>query len=195
MINVMLDRWIYTALMIGLMGIGHNIDVTVLDYSLTLQGFSIEEGYRLVTGHFMHFGSDHFWLNLAGLVLITVIFFNDKARLKHLLAVTMLAMVVIDGLFYYNMSKTATHYLGYSGILFAIAGYSGIRSVNLRPMLGIPFMCSACALILRDLYYYSDSLLAIDAHITGFIVGIIYALFFQPSVDSIPQLEDTASTK
>lgn len=191
--NALLDRWIYAILMIGLMWLGRHIDGTLWDYSLTLQGFTIEECYRLVTGHFMHVGSEHVWQNAEGLALITIIFCTDKAPLKHLFGVTVLAMIAINGLFYFDMSKEAEHYVGYSAILFAIAGYSGVRQISIVPSLGKIFLFLVCLSIGRDVIYYSDSMIAIDAHILGFIVGMIFALFFRPTVDSIPQIDDTAS--
>ncbi|MBM4196448.1 MAG: rhombosortase [Gammaproteobacteria bacterium] len=83
------------------------------------------EMYRLVTGHFVHLGWQHYALNMAGLVLGTWLFGPDRHPLEWTLAGILLALACGSGLLAF--SPDVLWCVGLSGVLhgFMILGFGG----------------------------------------------------------------------
>ena len=81
--------------------------------------------YRLVSGHFVHLGWQHFALNIAGLVLGTWLFGPDRPPLEWTLAGIVLALLCGAGLLLF--SPEVRWCVGLSGVLhgFMSLGFGG----------------------------------------------------------------------
>ena len=81
--------------------------------------------YRLVSGHFIHLGWQHYALNMLGLVLGTWLFGPDRAPLEWTIAGVVLAFICGLGLLLF--SPDVRWCVGLSGVLhgFMILGFGG----------------------------------------------------------------------
>ena len=78
---------------------------------------SIENGqwWRLVTGHFVHLGWSHVFLNLTGWILISMVFGADYSSRQWL--VIYFASMLIMGLGFWWLDPQLRWYVGLSGLL------------------------------------------------------------------------------
>lgn len=85
--------------------------------------------WRLVTGHFVHFGWPHCLLNVAGLLTLAVIL---PARLRAWRCCLLLAMAV--GVALYAGLPGLQHYAGFSGINYGLAALALLPRVRREPV-------------------------------------------------------------
>lgn len=76
------------------------------------------EYWRLISGHFVHLGWSHLALNLAGLLLVWLLF-ERQLSLGQWSFVTLLSILVMDAGFFY-LDRGLGWYVGLSGLLHGL---------------------------------------------------------------------------
>jgi rhomboid family GlyGly-CTERM serine protease len=144
----------------------------------------LEQGelWRVWTGHFMHLNGPHFWLNMAG-VLIVAVFFNSycSARQWWLL---MLASCLLISMGLYWLNPGMFWYMGLSGVLHSLfivgAWYERKRSVVSGYLLLVLLVGKLVVEQIGGGLASSENLIgarvAVDAHLYGAVAGALYIL-------------------
>lgn len=91
-----------------------------LDDTLQFQRASIDAGswWLLLTGNFVHLGSSHLWMNLAGFALVVALVWQHFSYRQWLLIILFSSVVVGLGLWLYNPEVEG--YVGFSGTLHGL---------------------------------------------------------------------------
>ena len=135
---------------------------------------------RLLTGHFVHLGSAHLLLNLAGLTLIGVLFWRDYS-VRQWLIVLLASLFAID-LGFVLFEPQLAWYVGLSGLLHGAlaAGSVGWWRHESRPM-----AIALSALLIIKLAWEQwhgalplsgDMPVIVDAHLYGAVGGLVAAV-------------------
>jgi len=91
---------------------------------------AIEAGefWRLLTGHLVHSGWSHLWLNLAALGLLAVLFAEARTPLGWLWVLLSSAVVIDVGL--YLLQPGVAWYVGLSGVLHGVIAAGSLSSLG-----------------------------------------------------------------
>lgn len=100
-------------------GHGQNI------FPYTRADINAGELWRLISGHFIHLGWSHFFLNIGGLLAIWFVYGQYLPRVAWFAAFIGLAFA-ISGAFYL-LNLDLQHYVGLSGVLYGILTIVTIR--------------------------------------------------------------------
>ena len=87
--------------------------------------------WRLVTGHFVHLGTTHLVLNLAGLVLVWLLV-GRYFRAARWLAVLVIALAVTTAAFWF-IDRNLLWYVGLSGVLHGLLVAGAIEGFRVLP--------------------------------------------------------------
>lgn len=138
------------------------------------------EVWRLVTGHLVHAGWQHTWLNLSGLIIISVLF-RHTYNVAEWLIVGLISALCIDlGLLYWM--PYLQWYLGLSGVLHGVLVAGALfwwRSNNRRlaSLLLIMIVCKLAWEQWQGALPLSGALnVIVNAHLYGAIGGLFSGL-------------------
>lgn len=141
------------------------------------------EWWRLISGHFVHLVWEHALLNLAGLVLITFIFWPELSFKFDALA--LIGCIIGTSIGLYGFSEELLWYVGFSGVLHGYLIYFLIKGYLVLPM---PSLLAISSILIKVLWEqspwghtrYTEALIggavAIDAHLYGMISGVIVGM-------------------
>lgn len=147
------------------------------DRSLVEQG----QWWRLLSAHLTHIGWSHYWLNMAGIIMIAVFFAPYQPDRYWLLAMIAIAVICSLGLL---LDGVLDRYVGLSGVLhglFIIGGRWEWKRYRLSG--AVMLMLITGKLLWEQLYGAlpgSESMaggtVAINAHLYGAAGGLVYIL-------------------
>ena len=179
--DLLRDNWFAlliagTALMIALAGpaAGHWLRY---DRIAILHG----QWWRLFTGNFVHLGWSHLWLNLAGWVLVWLLFKAQMPLKTWFVSTVFCGLGVGLGLLW--GAPDLSWYVGLSGLLHGYFIVGALISIRM----GYRFELLLVALILAKLAWeqtvgplpgsekYSGGHVVVDAHLYGAISGVLLA--------------------
>ncbi len=143
------------------------------------------ELWRLLSGHFVHLGSPHLLLNLAGLGLVWALVGARLTALAWLISALIIIASIDVGLWY--LRPTLDWYVGLSGLLHGlliVGMLVGVREAPLESavMLGAVALKLAYEQWLGPLPGSSESAggpVVVDAHLYGAIGGLLSAACLQ----------------
>jgi rhomboid family GlyGly-CTERM serine protease len=143
------------------------------------------EAWRIVTGHIVHLGWMHFFLNLAGLALIWLLFGRIYTALQW--GIVVLACAVGISLGFMFMHPELTWYVGLSGVLHGmfVAGavaslFAGNRAEwLLLGLLIVKMVWEQLRGSLAETEHLIGGLVIVDAHLYGALIGLAIALAFR----------------
>ena len=141
------------------------------------------EIWRIITGHFVHLGWKHFIMNIAGLLLIWLLFGRLISTLKWALCIIINALFISIGFIIFN--KDLNWYVGLSGVLHgmfvcgAIASLvQGYRAEALLLILLIgKLIWEQLQGALPGSAVFAGGDVVVDAHLYGAIIGAVSAAF------------------
>jgi rhomboid family GlyGly-CTERM serine protease len=157
------------------------------EYSLRFDRQAIEQGHLwlLLSAHLVHLGWHHLWLNMGGLLLVSLFFGRYASPLTWLLLLLFCGLAVGAGLFLF--SPQLHYYVGLSGVLHGLFIMGGWLERRVYPLAGN----SLLLLIVVKLVWEqlvgpmpgSVSLtggpVAVDAHLYGAVAGVLFVLLHQ----------------
>lgn len=140
--------------------------------------------WRLLTGNFVHLGWSHLWLNLAGLVLIWLLFKQHISTLMWIIATVLSALAVGMGLLWLN--PELTWYVGLSGVLHGLFAMGALLCVRLGYRFELLLVALLTAKLVWEQFYgalpgserYAGGAVIVDAHLYGAVMGVL--LMFSP---------------
>jgi rhomboid family GlyGly-CTERM serine protease len=141
------------------------------------------ELWRLLTGHFVHLGWKHFIMNIAGLVLIWLLFGRFLTTLKWITCIVINALLISAGFLVLN--PELHWYVGLSGVLHgmfvcgAIASIAtGYRAEALLLLLLVgKLIWEQLAGALPGSAAFAGGAVVVDAHLYGAMIGLVSAFF------------------
>jgi rhomboid family GlyGly-CTERM serine protease len=146
-------------------------DALAYDYRGVLRG----EYWRLLTGHFVHFSTSHLALNLAGLVLIAVLFPRHYTVSQWLVIALASALAIDVGLVW--LEPQIEWYVGLSGVLHGLLAAGAVAWWRQEPK----YLAAALTLIFLGklsweqshgaLPLSGDLTVVVDAHLDGALGG------------------------
>jgi rhomboid family GlyGly-CTERM serine protease len=142
------------------------------------------QGWRLITGHFLHTNTTHLLLNTVGLSLLWALHGHYYKTPRYLLQFVVLCLGTSIGL--YLFAEQMQWYVGLSGVLhglFVIGAYFDIRQklkTGWLMLIGVWLKVAH-----EQIYGASEDVaqliaanVAIDAHLFGTITGSIILLYY-----------------
>ncbi len=135
--------------------------------------------WRLFTGHFMHLGWSHLSLNLAGLLLVWLLFGALQSWKQWLLHWVFSALSVAFGLLWFN--PELIWYVGLSGVLHGLFVAGVLTEVRYRKPLAVPVLLVFIAKLIWEQLYgplpgseqSAGGPVVVDAHLYGAVGGLI----------------------
>jgi len=146
-----------------------------LDRAATLDQLEL---WRLLSGHWVHLGPEHYLLNAVGLGLIVLIFHREHHWLKDIIAFTIISLATSWMLLEYT--KTVASYVGLSGVLHGYFVYYLAAGAKTTPWINLIAWIGTLGKVFHEqLPSYDSSAtaelingqVAVDAHLYGFISG------------------------
>ena len=141
------------------------------------------EWWRLLTGHIVHLGWAHAFLNLSGLALITVIFQQEMSFKNDSIALAVCMGGTAFGI--YIFSPDMIWYMGLSGALHGYLIYYLIKGYKVSPLISFIALTTIISKVLWEQSPWGDTsqteqliggTVAIDSHLFGSISGIVIGL-------------------
>jgi rhomboid family GlyGly-CTERM serine protease len=174
--------WIFIAIIL-LSGLLPESVCTQLDFNSQL----IKQGeyWRLFTGQWVHFGFNHSLMNALGLAIVQYTFLDGLPVRAWALVQAAILSAVAFGLLLFNPEIGV--YRGYSGAFIGVLCFSLLHFWKRAPWVALIFFGGLSIKIgLEHLpnydVFYLQSLIgvavAVDAHLYGYIMGIVAQLAF-----------------
>lgn len=153
----------------------------ILDYQRSL----IAKGHwwLLLSGNFVHLGSSHLWMNLAGLALVVALVWQHFAAAQWLVIIVFSSAVVGVGLWIFNPEVIG--YVGFSGALHGLILAGTLADLRVYPKSAALLL----VLVVGKLAWEqvsgalpgSESIagghVVVDSHLYGAIAGAFCGLF------------------
>ncbi len=147
---------------------------------LQLQPGTLWQGeyWRLVSGHFVHAGWGHWWLNVLGIVLLQQLFGRYLSPRLWLLCCAVGALVVSAGL---GLLASFSYYLGFSGILHALFTFAALAALRRERLLAAAVLAVLLLKTLAEQLWgpapasaaLAGIAVATDAHWLGLVAGAV----------------------
>ena len=152
--------------------------------TLRFERADIDSGHwwLLLTGNFVHLGSSHLWMNMAGFALVVALVWQHFSTIQWLVLIVASSMVVGVGLWQFNPEVYG--YVGFSGTLHGLIIAGCLADLRIYPKSAAILL----ALIVGKLAWEqvagalpgSESVaggsVVVDAHLYGGIAGAIIGL-------------------
>ena len=150
------------------------------------------EIWRIITGHFVHLGWKHFIMNIAGLILIWLLFGRLMTTWKWVVCIIVNALFISIGFILFN--KDLNWYVGLSGVLHGmfvcgaiasiVTGYRA-ESVLLLLLVG-KLIWEQLQGALPGSASFAGGDVVVDAHLYGAIIGLVCAAFLVRKKGEVP---------
>jgi rhomboid family GlyGly-CTERM serine protease len=143
----------------------------------------LAEPWRLVTGHLVHLGWTHLFMNLAGLAVIWVLLGPMITHRQWAVAMLACGVGVSAGLLAF--SPQVAWYVGFSGILHGLLAAGALVSLRTLPGMGVVLLSMLGIKIALEQWANGDLSTAaliggaviVDAHLYGALVGLACGIF------------------
>jgi rhomboid family GlyGly-CTERM serine protease len=169
--------------------------LTLYDFNQTV---AFSEPWRLITAHLLHLNRSHLWLNLAALVMLTLLFVRHYEVRSWLNGV--LIIMVGCSLFTWLIGQPQ-QFVGLSGVLHGLLMQGVLLEWSQRQFRRDPFMIIVVVILFSkvcaeffsgpltgDLLSHGDSVWVM--HAGGLISGVLaYLLHRKPIKDALPDLQ------
>ncbi|TNF36792.1 MAG: rhombosortase, partial [Gammaproteobacteria bacterium] len=141
--------------------------------------------WLVISGHLVHLNWHHFWLNMAGLLLVAIFFHGYCSTGMWLLQLLWSALLVSLGLYVLNPELSA--YVGLSGVLHGLFIVGAWYEARRHPLSGwVLLLLLVVKLVWEQLSgalpgseAMTGGHVVVDAHLYGAISGGLFALLHQ----------------
>jgi rhomboid family GlyGly-CTERM serine protease len=172
-------------LAVGLAAVAIVLHYTGLEAILSYQRSLIANGswWLLLSGNFVHLGSSHLWMNLAGLALVAALVWRHFNAWQWSILIILSSLGVGVGLWFFNPEVEG--YVGFSGTLHGLIIAGALADLRVYPRTAaILLLCIVAKLAWEQLSGAlpgSESVaggkVLVDAHLYGAIAGALIAAF------------------
>lgn len=141
------------------------------------------ELWRIVTGHFVHFGWPHSLMNLAGFLIVSVILLNGVSVKRFGYLLFLCCIGVGSGIYYFNPEYDV--YAGMSGVIHGLLVAALLLNKRHPYWLNSIFIVLVFGKIFYEHHtdYQATELqkllpvpVAYDAHLYGALVGLLFGM-------------------
>lgn len=146
----------------------------------------IEQGqlWRLLGGHLTHLNWSHYWLNMAGVLMVAVFFSNYQTGYYWLGAIVFVALVCSAGLM---LDMQLNRYVGFSGVLHGLFIIGGRYEMRRYKLSGIVLLVLIVAKLAWEQLVgampgseeMTGGRVAVNAHLYGAIAGVLYIVLVE----------------
>lgn len=152
-------------------------DILAWDRTAILSG----QWWRIITGNLTHSNYMHMIMNLAGLIVL-VFLHHSYYKGAHVLFMIWVMMLAIGIVMFFT---PFSWYVGLSGVLYGLLVWGAIKDIQCKVPLGWLLLIAVFGKLIFDTYYQDNALtvriievsLAYQAHWTGALVGLLFALY------------------
>lgn len=158
--------------------------------------------WRLWSSHFIHLNLNHLLLNAGGLLAIAMTFFYEAEPKKDIPALCLI--ITFTSAFLMGFCANLAWYVGLSGVLHGYLAYFLLRFWKEQPFLSLTVLCILIAKVIWEVSPYADltateqligGLVAVEAHASGLIAGIITAIGFNITAISFNRQNKLSTSK
>jgi rhomboid family GlyGly-CTERM serine protease len=136
------------------------------------------EWWRLLTANFLHLGWGHFWMNIAGLALVSIFFAHCLRPAAWIASFFICGTAISIAIFALN--EDIIWFVGLSGVLHALFVVGGLADIRLRPWEGIIFLSLIAAKVTWEQFMgalpgsedLAGGTVLTDAHFYGALCGL-----------------------
>lgn len=146
----------------------------------------IEQGqlWRLLSGHITHLNWSHYWLNMAGVLMVMVFFSHYQTSYYWLGAVVFVALVCSTGLM---LDMQLNRYVGFSGVLHGLFIIGGRYEMQRYKLSGAVLLVLIVAKLAWEQLIgampgseeMAGGRVAVNAHLYGAIAGGVYIVLVE----------------
>ena len=141
------------------------------------------EIWRLISGHFVHLGWKHLAMNIAGLILIWLLFGRLLSNRNWAALIMVNALFISIGFLVLN--KDLNWYVGLSGVLHGMFVCGAIASIVSGYRAEIALLLAVVAKLIWEQLQgavpgsasFAGGDVVVDAHLYGAIIGAVCAIF------------------
>jgi len=153
---------------------------TAFDRSAIQQG----EVWRLLSAHITHLNWNHFWLNMAGILVVMLFFSHYQSTMYWLGAIIFVSLFCSAGLM---LDMQLNRYVGFSGVLHGLF-LIGARYETCRYKLSgmVLWVLIVAKLMWEQLYgampgseEMTGGRVAVNAHLYGAVGGVVFLLLHE----------------
>ena len=191
-----LTSWSVTICVILLISLLNLLDPSTIK-QLSLHHSAVQQGewWRIITGQFVHLGTNHTILNITGYFLICFAFRKEMSPTKEAITLVLAATGTGLGVYWYNPELGS--YVGMSGALYGLIVSNVITNFRKTPFLSALFTFFLISKFTweqsggttdSNIENFIGGKVAIDSHLfgalTGLIIGIgwvIWGKLYRPS--------------
>ena len=146
-------------------------------------GIMAGEIWRLITAHFVHLGWKHLAMNIAGLILIWLLFGRLLSNRNWAVLIMVNALFISIGFLVLN--KDLNWYVGLSGVLHGMFVCGAIASIVSGYRAEIALLLAVVAKLIWEQLQgavpgsasFAGGDVVVDAHLYGAIIGAVCAIF------------------
>lgn len=136
--------------------------------------------WLLLSGNFVHLGSGHLWMNIAGLVLIIALVWHHYTAIQWALLILLASAFVGVGLWIFNPEVIG--YVGFSGVLHGLILAGTIADLRVYPKSAGILLALVCTKLIWEQFAGalpgSESVagghVVVDSHLYGAIAGGLF---------------------
>jgi len=137
--------------------------------------------WRLLSGNFVHLGSSHLWMNLAGLALVVSLVWSHFSFLHWLVIILLCSVGVGTGLWFFNPEVEG--YVGFSGTLHGLIIAGTVADFRSYPRSAAILLALVVAKLIWEQVAgalpgseaTAGGMVLVDSHLYGAICGAIVA--------------------
>jgi len=139
------------------------------------------ELWRLFSCHFVHLTWSHLAMNMAGFILVWILFGQLLSSWEWLLMLIPACLLVSLGLLLFN--PDVLWYVGFSGVLHSFIVIACLFDLNNKHMDGKVLLVAVCIKLIYEQFYgplpgseaTAGGRVIVDAHLYGAIAGLLFA--------------------
>lgn len=145
--------------------------------TLTFERELIIQGqwWRVLTGQWVHWGTAHLLLNIAGVWLVWLLFAEFATGWRFGLTIVLIGLASNLGMLLFD--PTIDYYVGFSGTLYGLFAWGAVQDIRHKMPFGWLLLFGVVAKVSYDLMFNASAdNLAVAAHFYGVLAGPLAGL-------------------
>ena len=177
----------FFSLLVVFLAVFHTFFNPFLQYDYLM--FSKHQYWRVITANFVHLNLHHALMNLAAAALILFIFAEFITARWWVCLSLVLSVCVSLGLYFFD--EKVHYYVGFSGVLYGLWMCGALICVRKMPLISVAICCVLAYTVWQQqdenfdtgyLAGWINGQVIVNAHLYGFVAGIICAFIYWLSV-------------